>query len=164
MLLDLSVVRVATAQVVAILTVDRRARRFAVGLVSVALVLICIPALVELSRALGAPLPEVTRNLRLDADGALPEIFNYVQAGLCAWFLYRAFRVSGVRIFAAFAALFAFIVLDDALNYHEKMGDLVAATGLMPEIGGLAADDLGELVAWGLAGLVFLVPILGALR
>lgn len=143
---------------------DRRTRRVALAVLAVILLLGVVPLVLDLLHRLGAPVPPLSRWLKAGSDGSLPEIACYALAAATAWLLYRSWRLSGVRLFLALAALFAFIALDDSLKYHENTGEILAEKLELTGALGLRADDLGDFIAWGFAGVVLAVPILLSLR
>ncbi len=95
----------------------------------------------------------------LSKDRGFAEIFNYLQATVCAALLFGAFVASGQRVHAAWALVFAFVVMDDAFSIHERIGFYLGTTFVLPTLPGLRPRDTGELVAWGAAG-AFLLPVL----
>jgi hypothetical protein len=143
---------------------DRRTRRVALAALAVILLLSVVPFVLDLLYRLGAPVPPLSRWLKAGSDGSLPEIACYLLAVATAWLLYQSWRLSGVRVFLAMAALFVFIAIDDSLTYHENRGEIVAEKLELTGALGLDADDVGELIAWGFAGVVLAVPILFSLR
>ena len=97
--------------------------------------------------------------LNLSRDRGFAEIFNYLQATVCAALLFGAFVASGQRVHAAWALVFAFVVMDDAFSIHERIGLYLRTTFVLPTLPGLHPQDTGELVVWGAAG-AFLLPVL----
>lgn len=82
-------------------------------------------------------------------DGGAPELFMYGCELACAAGCFASFRNSGKKSFLFMALLFAFIAVDDSLAYHERLGHLIA-----PQ-----SQNLGELLAWALAALLLLPPL-----
>ncbi|WP_243369662.1 hypothetical protein [Microvirga solisilvae] len=97
------------------------------------------------------------RQFRLDEDWGYAEIYNYLLTSACVTLLLRAFLVSGQRVYLGWAIVFAFVVLDDALMIHEWVGDHLASVA--PTLPGLRAEDTGELIGWGAASEVLLLPL-----
>ncbi|MCK7497594.1 MAG: hypothetical protein MZW92_47545 [Comamonadaceae bacterium] len=61
---------------------------------------------------------------------------------------------AGRGVYAAWAALFAYIVADDSLELHERGGEWLSMAAALPAFGGLRPQDLGELLVLGTAGVV----------
>ncbi|WP_332773410.1 hypothetical protein [Phenylobacterium sp.] len=97
--------------------------------------------------------------LRLDRDRSVAEFYNYLQALITVVLLARAFVLSRQGVFLAWALIFAFIVLDDAMLIHERVGGLLAAKLALPALPGLRLRDVGELIVWGVAAAL-LLPVL----
>jgi hypothetical protein len=76
---------------------------------------------------------------------------------MCAGLLVLLWLRSGAFVFLAWAATFAFVVADDALQYHERVGKKLAERCDLGAVAGLRPQDSGELLAWSLAGLALLV-------
>jgi hypothetical protein len=100
-----------------------------------------------------------TGNYRLHIDRGFAELFNYVQVAACGILLYRCFFKSGDWVYFAWALVFTFVVLDDSLLIHERVGTLLDTRLGLPALPGLRTKDTGELLVWGAAGAL-LVPIL----
>jgi len=98
-------------------------------------------------------------NFSISQDGGSGESFQYVKllwiTTIFFWLVFHHHRFGLV----GFALLFAFFLLDDMIQIHEKLGDLAAApfTNLaaLSTFSNLQADDFGELIVTGLLGLVF---------
>ena len=90
---------------------------------------------------------EMPRPFRIEVDGSLGELANYVKyivAGVLVWRIGAGRRV--------LAAVFAVLLLDDAGKLHERLGDVIgAALGI--------GEDWGEVIGFGMLG----VPVLAAL-
>ena len=83
-------------------------------------------------------------------DGGIPEWFQYYKEAGIAFLLFRLYRTTARRIFLGWSCLYGFLLLDDALKYHERVGALI---GRFPGLGTLAAAaevraaDIGEMLA-----------------
>ena len=95
-------------------------------------------------------------------DGSVAEFFNYGQVTLLVVFLFALFRHRG-PVYLAWAFVYGFVLLDDSLEYHETVGAFIAANVNLPAVAGQGGQAVGEILAWALAGLVFLPIILRAL-
>ena len=88
--------------------------------------------------------------LDVRSNGGIPEWFQYFKEGGLATLLYLTFRHTHRRIFLGWACLFGFMLIDDALRYHERIGALI---GQLPGMAQLAATievravDVGEIVS-----------------
>jgi hypothetical protein len=88
----------------------------------------------------------------LERDGGLAEQYQYVKLVWLAACLGAAFLQRRGRAFAGWAMFFAFLLLDDALQIHERAGGVLAeALGFAPMFG-LRAKDFGEVMVAGTVG------------
>lgn len=146
----------ACSETVAMLRRDDRARRLVWALFGVNLIVILLPVVAQVLEVAGL-IPDTPRPLiHPGTDGSLPEVLNYAQAGGCALFLALTGRRCASPVLYAWAGIFAFILIDDAFQYHERFGAGLAQALSLPAMGGLRAVDFGELLAWALAGLILL--------
>lgn len=101
--------------------------------------------------------------IALGRDGSLAEIVGYGFSFLAAvmFFLVGIERQSRAAMFLFL--LMAFVWLDDAAQYHERGGRWLSGTLSLPAVGGLRSQDLGELLAWALAGIALLGVLVCAL-
>ncbi|RBY78021.1 hypothetical protein DQ239_10000 [Blastococcus sp. TF02-09] len=99
------------------------------------------------------------RQWLLGAEGGWPEQFGYAKEAGCAALLLLLWRRTRSGVFAAWAAVFACALVDDRLRVHEQVGGWVARQLALPDVGGLQGQDLGELVVWGLVGVLPLVAV-----
>lgn len=97
--------------------------------------------------------------LRLDRDRSVAEFYNYLQTLITVVLLARAFVSSRQGVYLAWALIFAFIVLDDAMLVHERIGGILAAKLALPALPGVRPQDVGELIVWGVAAAL-LMPVL----
>jgi hypothetical protein len=99
---------------------------------------------------------------RIDHNGSYAEIFGYLKlatiVGLLLWMWGRRKQ----PIYLALTAMFAFALLDDAFQIHERGGlDIETALALRP-FAGLRAQDFGEILVWTMVGVPMLVVALAA--
>lgn len=145
------------AQMRAQLRNDRACRNAFLVIMGAALLLLGLTVLRDLFRAEGVRMP-ADHMFSLTEDGALPEIFMYVVEFICAAACLYSFGKTGKKAFLFFALLFGFITFDDSFSYHERLGEVIEHSlqryGLSK-----GAEDIGELVAWGIAGILFLPPL-----
>lgn len=92
--------------------------------------------------------------LRIGSEGSLPEIVGWSKWLIVALCLRAVWRLREDALARALSWVFAIVLADDLLQLHEMAGDaLEDALGLGSQMG-LAGDDLGEVVAWALIGIV----------
>lgn len=97
-------------------------------------------------------------------EGGLGESLQYGKAATAALLLFGiAFHRRSVVILV-WALVFAFVLGDDAGQLHENAGVYLGATLMLPEIGGLRPNHLGELLFFGAIGCVSAAAFLAAIR
>lgn len=97
----------------------------------------------------------------LSADRGYAERFGYLKGAGTVGLLALACWSSRRWVYLAWAALYAFALLDDAVFLHEKLGAaLVEGVGLPDPPTGLRAQDLAELVVWAGLGAVPVAAVL----
>jgi hypothetical protein len=96
----------------------------------------------------------------LEADGGYPEIWGYaIQAALVLSLLALAV-IARRPIWVGWAALFLAALADDEMRLHENKGAWLAEQLAFPEgVLGLRANDLGEMLVWGLLAAVPLAVV-----
>jgi hypothetical protein len=98
----------------------------------------------------------------LEIDRSFSEVFQYVKqywiALIFCWLSILKFE----RSYLVWALLFGYLLLDDALMLHEVLGKRVAKYLQYHSMFKLRARDLGELTVNALAGMAFLLAIVGA--
>ena len=94
--------------------------------------------------------------LSLNAEYTLPESFNYGKWALAALCLALAFLRSRVPLFGCLAVVFAMLLVDDALLIHETLGWDVARVLAIPPMLNLDPKQIGEIVVFGVMGLIAL--------
>jgi hypothetical protein len=138
---------------------DRRLR-------SVVLVLIALDLLFTLYFAVAKALFNLEiyaglyyhKELLITADGGVPEWFNYLKTIAIVVLMLRVYRGSRQPVYAALMVLFFVILLDDAMMIHESMGREFRYWFDLSPVWGLRAQDVGELITWGILG-VLLGPV-----
>jgi hypothetical protein len=100
----------------------------------------------------------------LRRDKGYPEFFQYIEEFwiglLLAW---QALRVLDAR-YLVWSGLFAYMLADDYLMFHENFGAFAANTLGISEHIGLRGQDFGELSFYLLVGGTFVVLLLIAYR
>ena len=92
-------------------------------------------------------------------DRGFGEWFQYTKTGTIFLLLLSARRrIAGA---SAWAALFAYLLVDDALMLHERVGVMLAAALALPQIQAIRPEQAGELLFYTATGAAFagwLVP------
>lgn len=86
------------------------------------------------------------RPFSLEADNGLPEAFQYVKqfwVALCMAVMFRRVRQ---LVYIGWTIVFAFLLLDDAFQFHEHIGKWLGEQYALPVAFGLRPDDIGELL------------------
>jgi hypothetical protein len=95
----------------------------------------------------------------LSRDRGYAEFFQYTKELWIAVLL----LLLGVRqrqlLYFVFSALFIYFLIDDAMEFHERVGETLATFLNLGPAFGLRAVDFGELLVSGLFGLLFLLAI-----
>jgi hypothetical protein len=92
----------------------------------------------------------------LESDNGLAALYQYIKQVWLLACLGLAFLQTRARAFIGWTMLFAFLLLDDLLQFHERFGELIAARLNYPAVLGLRPTDLGELTAAAAIGSVAL--------
>ena len=88
-------------------------------------------------------------------DGGLGEIYQYLKMGLIVLLLVGVSVRRGKLSYLSWAVLFVYLLLDDSLLLHERLGEVVASRMRFTPVLTLRAQDLGELTVVGSVGLLF---------
>ena len=83
-----------------------------------------------------------------DLDGSSIEIMGHAQVVVAVVVLLVAAISRRGPVYAAWAAAFAGLFLDDFLQLHETWGARLSVAWELPTVLGLRAQDLGELIVW----------------
>ncbi len=106
----------------------------------------------------------IYRNLTITNDWSIPEVGNYLKLAMIVLLLVLAFARQRQLIYLAWAVVYTITLLDDSLQLHEQIGESLGAlfvgSGEAVGAGALRAQDLGELLVYGVYG-VFFVAVLG---
>jgi hypothetical protein len=92
------------------------------------------------------------------------EMFEYTKLAVTAAVL--AWSATRLRSWAIFfwAALFAYLLIDNAFAVHELMGEVIGGRLPLPRVGNVRPADFGELVFLGAVGAVAALGIAAILR
>jgi hypothetical protein len=92
-------------------------------------------------------------------DWSYGEVFQYIKE----FWIFALLAFLAIRrrswLFGSWALLFLYLMLDDSMQIHERMGEWVAATLRFVPMFGLRSVDFGELAVSGIAGVFFLVTL-----
>ena len=89
-----------------------------------------------------------------DLDGSFLELFGHLQLIGAAVVLAFLTVVRRSFLHAAWALALLVVVVDDFAQVHELQGGLLGARLGLPAVLGLRPQDLGELIVWGVEGVV----------
>ncbi|ANO50488.1 hypothetical protein [Woeseia oceani] len=95
----------------------------------------------------------------LEEDGGYPERYQYAKIFSIIVLLIMVSAKAKVIGYGAWAVLFLYLLLDDALSIHELLGHQVATSMDFLPAFGLRARDFGELVVTGIAATLLLAPL-----
>lgn len=95
--------------------------------------------------------------LSLETEMGVAQFYGWVKAGASAFLLYKAWRRFHSPTAGLWAGALAYLGMDDALRFHEKLGTFLAETFTIGEVGPLRAQDVGELIAY-----VLIMTVAGA--
>lgn len=95
----------------------------------------------------------------LNKDGGYPELFQYIKEYWVAIALFAVSWRTREWIYGAWSLLFTYLLCDDALAIHERVGEAVERHWSYVPAFGLRARDLGELMISVVVGSAFLVLI-----
>lgn len=95
----------------------------------------------------------------LSNDGKIPEIYQYIK---WSWIIILLIYVSKIRRsfgYAAWSLFFAYFLLDDAIQIHERVGYYFANNFYFTPPFGLRIEDIGELAVSATAGMILSFPV-----
>ncbi len=95
----------------------------------------------------------------LESGNGLAAIYQYIKWVWLSGCLALAFLQTRSQVFVGWTLLFAFLLLDDALELHEALGVVIAASWHLPALFGMRPDDLGELIVAAGIGCVALAMV-----
>ena len=97
--------------------------------------------------------------ISLEADGGLPETYQYVKEFWIAVCMAATFWRTRVWAYAVWSIVFAFLLLDDAGQIHERVGAWLGQQYALPAMFGLRPDDMGELLFAAMIGASMLALV-----
>ena len=102
--------------------------------------------------------------LSLETEMGVAQFYGWVKAGAAAFLMYQAWRRFYSPTAGLWAAALAYLGIDDALRFHERLGTFFAERLEIGEIGPLRGQDLGELMAYGLIMVIAVTALVVAER
>jgi len=97
--------------------------------------------------------------ISVNSDGGIPEMFQYVKEGFILGMFLLLFIKRRKLVYFSWALVFGYLLLDDAMKLHERLGRLLEIVlGLSPILG-LRAEDIGELIAIATTGGMLLILV-----
>jgi hypothetical protein len=104
--------------------------------------------------------PSVNNRLyALDVDRSYSEVFQYIKFFWVGLLLAAVGWLVRAAVYGGWALLFVYLICDDALQVHERVGAWAVTMFPIPSALGLRAQDFGELAVSASAGLVLLAVI-----
>jgi hypothetical protein len=97
--------------------------------------------------------------ISLEADGGPAEIFQYLKEFWIIACMVFAFVSTRHAVYASWALVFLFLLVDDAGKVHEQVGAWLGQRYGFPAPLGLRPDDIGELVFAGAVGVTTLAVV-----
>jgi hypothetical protein len=95
----------------------------------------------------------------IEADRGYAEVFQYIKEYWTVLLLGLIALQRRSVLYLSWALLFFYLLLDDSLHIHERLGDLASTKLAFSNLFSMRATELGELVISGLVGFFFLVVI-----
>lgn len=102
--------------------------------------------------------------IHIGSDDSLSETLGHGLAFFAAASFLICFLDCRSRTALFLAVLCGFIWLDDAAQYHERVGSALSDAMALDAAFGLRAQDFGELLAWAVAAGLLLALLIWALR
>lgn len=113
----------------------------------------------------GAFMDEIPVMINISYDRSLPEWFCYGMLATASFMLLRAFSRERTPLLISFSAVLLLMLVDDSMTIHEVGGAMIAASLGDVSLLGLDLKDTGEMLTYGLMGLIILpFVIYGVIR
>jgi hypothetical protein len=87
---------------------------------------------------------------RPSRDRGFFELIEYGKLSVIIYLLWRTWKDSGAPVIRAWVILFSVMLLDNALELHERLGGFLVEVVALPNIGLSRPKDLGEIIVLGL--------------
>jgi hypothetical protein len=95
----------------------------------------------------------------LSKDGGYAEVFQYVKIYWIVIMLFALWSRTRERVYPAWMLLYGYLLCDDALQIHERVGGAIARSWGYGDAFSLEAKDFGELTLSAAFGVAFLALI-----
>lgn len=100
----------------------------------------------------------------ISRDRGYPELYQYVkEATIVVVMVTLAVRYRGL-LYGAWAVVFAYFLVDDSAEVHERLGDAVVESLSLDGVLAIDGRDLAQVMVSAAAGLVLLVLVVAAYR
>ena len=88
-----------------------------------------------------------------------PEMFQYWKEISLAVVFLKVFKKTKDHIFIVWSLFFSYLLLDDSIKIHERIGEAIANHYIIGSsyIGALRGQDFGELIVSGIVGSLFII-------
>ncbi len=123
-------------------------------------VIVGMDAAAHYGDATGAALPV---QLFLSEDHGFGEYLEYSLTTACAVMLFVMWRRLGAAAYLANAVMMAWLTIDNAFQFHEQFGHWAAPAIPIPAGSPVHANDVGEMLFFGMVGGVWLLGLVSAL-
>ena len=105
-----------------------------------------------------------SRRWDTNTDRSVIEVFGYAQVLAAAVVTVVLWRRGRGRVYAAWGFVLTLVLLDDALELHERDGLYLAKHVALPAVPGLREREVGQLLTWAGLGAVALLVLVVAHR
>ncbi len=95
----------------------------------------------------------------ISRDRGFPEIWQYGKEAAIVILLIASYRRVRSPVHLAWAATFAYFLIDDSLEVHETIGDIVASALDLGQPFGIEGRDVGQILVSGSVGLVLITVL-----
>ena len=107
--------------------------------------------------------PLLGREWNIGTDSSYAEMFGYLKSMLIVFLLILVLQMRKRLIYLAFLLIFAFVLLDDALQVHERLGLRIEEALALQRFDVLMRIDPGQLLVWTMIGVPLLAFTVAAL-
>ena len=123
-------------------------------------VLLLVDAVFMILHVYNRLLPDPNILFLVDHDGGYSEYYQYLKEYWIAVALLAVFWLTKEKVYAVWGMLFLYLLLDDALQIHEAVGDAAARYWSDSGALGLRIQDFGELAVSAAVGGIFALAVL----
>jgi hypothetical protein len=101
----------------------------------------------------------VSERWSIARDRGYGEMFQYLKYAGIVFALGQLFRKTRLPVLLLWIGVYGFLLLDDSMRIHERIGLDLVAWAHLADFGGLRGRDWGELIYAAIGG-AFLMPVL----